>query len=149
MDTKELRGLIREEIKKVIASKASTVAKKKTGNITVKGSLKEGFAWERVPGKPLPTLKEVQAAYQAKLAEAGEDEPDEWEKPTNDGLNDLDNSKGGTDNSLNRAHSALLKLQKEMDKLLNDYKRGAITKDIYVAKRKPLQDKRAKLEAAL
>ena len=149
MDTKELRGLIREEIKKVIASKAGTVAKKKTGNITVKGSLKEGFAWERVPGKPLPTLKEVQAAYQAKLAEAGEDEPDEWEKPTNDGSVDLDSQKGGADNSMNKVHGALLKVQKEMDKLLADYKAGRITKDIYVAKRKPLQAKRATLENAL
>lgn len=29
-------------------------------------SLLEGFAWERKPGKPLPTLSEVQAEYEAK-----------------------------------------------------------------------------------
>ena len=32
-------------------------------------SLLEGYAWERKPGKPLPTLAEVQAEYRKKLTE--------------------------------------------------------------------------------
>lgn len=34
--------------------------------IKLKSLLKEGFAWERKPGKPLPTIKEVMEEYEAK-----------------------------------------------------------------------------------
>ena len=37
--------------------------------IKLKDILSEAYAWERQEGKPLPTLAEVQAAYQAKLRE--------------------------------------------------------------------------------
>jgi hypothetical protein len=36
--------------------------------IKLKNILSEAYAWERQEGKPLPTLAEVQAAYQAKTA---------------------------------------------------------------------------------
>ena len=46
--------------------------------IKLKDILSESYAWERQEGKPLPTLAEVQAAYQAKLREdAGNEDPDE------------------------------------------------------------------------
>ena len=46
--------------------------------IKLKDILSEAYAWERQEGKPLPTLAEVQAAYQAKLREdAGNEDPDE------------------------------------------------------------------------
>ena len=46
--------------------------------IKLKNILNEAYAWERQEGKPLPTLAEVQAAYQAKLREdAGNEDPDE------------------------------------------------------------------------
>ena len=35
-------------------------------SIKLKSLLKEGFAWERKPGKPLPTIKEVMDEYEAK-----------------------------------------------------------------------------------
>jgi hypothetical protein len=38
--------------------------------IKLKSLLKEGFAWERKPGKPLPTIKEVMDEYQSKKEEA-------------------------------------------------------------------------------
>lgn len=59
---------------------------------------------------------------------------------------DLDQSKGGVDNSLNKVHKQLLKVQQDMNTLFKDFKSGKITKDVYVAKRKPLQTLRAKLE---
>jgi len=37
--------------------------------IKLKNMLSEAYAWERQEGKPLPTLAEVQAAYQAKMRE--------------------------------------------------------------------------------
>ena len=46
--------------------------------IKLKNILSEAYAWERQEGKPLPTLAEVQAAYQAKLREdAHNEDPDE------------------------------------------------------------------------
>ena len=46
--------------------------------IKLKDILSEAYAWERQEGKPLPTLAEVQAAYQAKLREdAHNEDPDE------------------------------------------------------------------------
>ena len=46
--------------------------------IKLKDILSEAYAWERQEGKSLPTLAEVQAAYQAKLREeAGNEDPDE------------------------------------------------------------------------
>jgi hypothetical protein len=137
MKSTELRQLIREEVKKVIASKG-----KKT-------SLKEGYAWERQPGKPLPTIKDVQEAFQKKQDLQTEAHEDSWGHEDDYGTKDLDSSKGGTDSSMNKIHTALTKVHKEMDTLLNAYKAGKITKDTYVAKRKPLQAKRDKLELSL
>ena len=46
--------------------------------IRLKDILSEAYAWERQEGKPLPTLAEVQAAYDAKMREeAGNEDPDE------------------------------------------------------------------------
>lgn len=157
MNKTELRSLIREEVRKIINTKK-----------TVKTSLQEGYSWERIPGKPLPTLEDVQTAHQNKKKlenyhnndlqstqkgkydlQTEESEDDDWYGTKEKGEKDLDSSKGGTDNSLNAIHSSLLKIQKSMDALLSDYKSGKITKDVYIAKRKPLQAKRNKLEAAL
>lgn len=123
MKVNELRQLIREEVKKLRASKGK------------KQSLQESFSWQRQPGKPLPTLSDVREAYQKKkkLKE------DSWGNEEDYGTKDLDSSKGGTDNSLNKVHSNLVKVQKQMDKLLADFKAGTITRDNYIAKRKPLQ----------
>lgn len=61
----------------------------------------------------------------------------------------LDNSKGGTDNSFNKIHRQLLKLQTQMNMLFVDFKAGKIDQDTYILKRKPLQDLRNKLEYQL
>lgn len=61
----------------------------------------------------------------------------------------LDNSRGGTDNSFNKVHRQLLKLQTQMNMLFVDFKNGKIDQDTYVVKRKPLQDLRNKLEYQL
>jgi hypothetical protein len=46
--------------------------------IKLKDILSEAYAWERQEGKPLPTLAEVQAAYQAKMREdAHNEDPEE------------------------------------------------------------------------
>ena len=133
MKVNELRQLIREEVKKLRASKGK------------KQSLQESFSWQRQPGKPLPTLSDVREAYQKKkkLKE------DSWGNEEDYGTKDLDSSKGGVDNSLNKVHSNLVKVQKQMDKLLADFKAGTITRDNYIAKRKPLQAQRDKLEKSL
>ena len=45
--------------------------------IKLKDILSEAYAWERQEGKPLPTLAEVQAAYDARMLEdAGNEDPD-------------------------------------------------------------------------
>ena len=49
--------------------------------IKLKNILTEGYAWEREEGKPLPTLKDVQEAYDAKGVEDAVDEAAEGAKP--------------------------------------------------------------------
>jgi DNA-directed RNA polymerase delta subunit len=49
--------------------------------IKLKNILGEGYAWERQDGKPLPTLKDVQEAYDAKGVEDASDEANEGAKP--------------------------------------------------------------------
>lgn len=44
--------------------------------LKLKNILKEGYAWEREPGKPLPTLEQTSAAYAAKMQEQGGSKPD-------------------------------------------------------------------------
>jgi hypothetical protein len=44
--------------------------------IKLKNILSEAYAWERQDGKPLPTLKDVQEAYDAKGVEEAEDKAD-------------------------------------------------------------------------
>ena len=44
--------------------------------IKLKNILSEAYAWERQEGKPLPTLKDVQEAYDAKGVEEAEAKPD-------------------------------------------------------------------------
>lgn len=43
--------------------------------IKLKSILSEGYAWEREPGKPLPTLAQTTAAHAAKLAEQSAEQP--------------------------------------------------------------------------
>ena len=49
--------------------------------IKLKTILSEAYAWERQDGKPLPTLKDVQEAYDAKGIEDAADEANDGEKP--------------------------------------------------------------------
>jgi len=49
--------------------------------IKLKNILSEGYAWERQEGKPLPTLKDVQEAYDAKGVEDAVEEAAEGAKP--------------------------------------------------------------------
>ena len=49
--------------------------------IKLKNILTEGYAWERESGKPLPTLKDVQEAYDAKGVEDAVDEAADGAKP--------------------------------------------------------------------
>jgi len=56
--------------------------------IKLKNILSEAYAWERQAGKALPTLAEVQAAYQAKMREDANLDPEEeghvYEEPPYD-----------------------------------------------------------------
>ena len=49
--------------------------------IKLKNILGEGYAWERQEGKPLPTLRDVQEAYDAKGVEDAVEEGAEGAKP--------------------------------------------------------------------
>jgi hypothetical protein len=49
--------------------------------IKLKNILSEAYAWERQDGKPLPTLKDVQEAYDAKGVEDAVDEAEGGAKP--------------------------------------------------------------------
>jgi hypothetical protein len=56
--------------------------------IKLKNILSEAYAWERQEGKPLPTLAEVQAAYDARMREDAAIDPEEeghvYEEPPYD-----------------------------------------------------------------
>ena len=70
--------------------------------IKLKDILSEAYAWERQEGKPLPTLAEVQAAYQAKLREDAKpdfldlDDDGDEEESMKSAANDADDD-GDTD----------------------------------------------------
>jgi hypothetical protein len=49
--------------------------------IKLKNILSEAYAWERQDGRPLPTLKDVQEAYDAKGVEDAVDEAEGGAKP--------------------------------------------------------------------
>jgi hypothetical protein len=49
--------------------------------IKLKNILTEAYAWERQDGKPLPTLKDVQEAYDAKGIDEAADEDNDGAKP--------------------------------------------------------------------
>ena len=49
--------------------------------IKLKNILSEGYAWERRDGKALPTLKDVQEAYDAKGIDEAADEDNDGAKP--------------------------------------------------------------------
>ena len=49
--------------------------------IKLKNILSEAYAWERKEGQPLPTLKDVQEAYDAKGVKDAVDEAEEGAKP--------------------------------------------------------------------
>jgi hypothetical protein len=49
--------------------------------IKLKTILSESYAWERKAGQPLPTMKDVQEAYDAKGVEDAADEANEGAKP--------------------------------------------------------------------
>tara|TARA_R110002126_G_scaffold248835_3_gene391625 strand:- start:1517 stop:2161 length:645 start_codon:yes stop_codon:yes gene_type:complete len=67
--------------------------------IKLKDILSEAYAWERQEGKPLPTLAEVQAAYQAKLREEAKpdfldlDDDGDEEESMKSAANDADDDK--------------------------------------------------------
>lgn len=71
--------------------------------IKLKNILSEGYAWERQEGKPLPTLKDVQEAYDAKGVEAAAEETNEEAKPD---YIDLDNDGDKKESMKNAAQDA-------------------------------------------
>jgi uncharacterized protein (DUF3084 family) len=89
-------------------------------------------------------LQELKTAIRAEIKKALK----EVEAPYADSF-ELDQAKGGTDNTYNKIHKQLLKVQTEMNKLFADFKAGKVDKNVYVAKRKQLQAQRTKLENSL
>lgn len=67
--------------------------------IKLKNILSEAYAWERKEGQPLPTLKDVQEAYDAKGVKDAVDEAEEGAKPD---YIDLDND-GNEEESMKQA----------------------------------------------
>lgn len=90
-------------------------------------SLLEGFAWERKDGKPLPTLAEVQAEYEAKQKTELESSVDE--------------SAAYDDASENELASYISKLSAELSNETNPAKIKLITQDIADVKQ-TLEDKK-------
>ena len=80
--------------------------------IKLKNILSEGYAWERQAGKPLPTLKDVQEAYDAKGVDDAADEANEGAKPD---YVDLDKD-GNEEESMKQA----AKDAEESDKEVNE-----------------------------
>ena len=90
-------------------------------------SLLEGFAWERKDGKPLPTLAEVQAEYEAKQKAELESSVDE--------------SAAYDDASENELASYISKLSTELSNETDPAKIKLIKQDIADVKQK-LEDKK-------
>lgn len=90
-------------------------------------SLLEGFAWERKDGKPLPTLAEVQAEYEAK-------QKTELESSVNE-------SAAYDDASENELASYISKLSTELSNETDPAKIKLIKQDIADVKQK-LEDKK-------
>jgi ribosomal protein L29 len=86
-------------------------------------SLLEGFAWERKDGKPLPTLAEVQAEYEAKQKA------------------ELDETAAYDDASENELASYISKLSTELSNETNPDKIKLLKQDIADVKQK-LKDKK-------
>jgi ribosomal protein L29 len=86
-------------------------------------SLLEGFAWERKDGKPLPTLAEVQAEYEAKQKA------------------ELDEKAAYDDASENELASYISKLSTELSNETNPDKIKLLKQDIADVKQK-LKDKK-------
>ena len=101
--------------------------------IKLKSILNEGYAWEREEGKPLPTLADTTAAYEAKLREEAElnmpfgdndeKEVDESAKPD---YIDADND-GDEDESMKKAFADKEKMSEGEDSTFSDYSDDALT----------------------
>jgi hypothetical protein len=79
--------------------------------IKLKNILSEAYAWERQDGRPLPTLKDVQEAYDAKGVEDAVDEAEEDAKPD---YIDLDKD-GNEEESMKQAAKDAKKSDKEVN----------------------------------
>ncbi len=89
--------------------------------IKLKNILTEGFAWERKEGKGLPTLAEVQAEYERKLAENDDESIDDVYLAANESLDavgdeddDIDND-GDSDKSDDYLLNRREKISKNID----------------------------------
>ena len=87
--------------------------------IKLKNILAEGFAWERKEGKGLPTLAEVQAEYERKMADS--EENDDVYLAANESLDavgdeddDIDND-GDSDKSDDYLKNRRKKISKNID----------------------------------
>jgi len=74
---------------------------------------------------------------------------DTFNAPSEFDMEDDDSMMGGADTSFDKIQAGLINVQSKMDSLLAGFKSGAVSKDMYVAKRKMLQSMRDKLEAQL
>lgn len=142
-----IKALIIEEISKVLAEQANPELDKTVLRFITNLATKYSYTDADAVMALFETLKRLKLIdqsvnYKASgLAESAESAfEDEFA---------LDNSKGGTDNSMNKVHRQLLKLQTQMNQLMTLWKDGKMDIKTYVAKRKPLQDLRNKLEASL
>ncbi|MBC8298309.1 MAG: hypothetical protein H8E55_21285, partial [Pelagibacterales bacterium] len=99
MKKKDLRRIIREEIKALISSNSKLI--------------NEGYAWERTPGRPLPTLNDTSRAYanNKRLTEAN--------PRLASGLKPL-LQVGATINK-NAGEDALIKLSDKFDRIDDEY----------------------------
>ena len=84
--------------------------------IKLKNILSEAYAWERQDGKPLPTLKDVQEAYDAKGVEDAVDEAEGGAKPD---YIDLDKD-GNEEESMKQAAKDAKKSDEEVNEEESD-----------------------------
>ena len=96
--------------------------------IKLKNILAEGFAWERKEGKGLPTLAEVQAEYESKMAENNESDFSEY---STDALMDMKVNLSRYQDTENE----LEKINNELDKRKQNelYQADDTNDDVYLA----------------
>jgi len=95
-------------------------------------SLLEGFAWERTPGKALPTMADVAKKYQQNMSEASLDDlvPSTAGAPGDQGAAPTAPTEGETGNVVSKKFDLILKEKMQFQKVKEIFGKVSIIKQV-------------------